>query len=98
MYAHLYLRWQWQITALFHRVVYVGVGVLAHPRPHGTVGTKSNQALLFGGIEDVGENGVLADVFRYVLFGIISPHLLLVDILLEDIAQHIGIDLLIVAQ
>ena len=37
----------------------------------------------------------LADVLGDVLLGVVGPHLLLVDVLLEDVAQHVGVDLVV---
>ena len=45
-----------------------------------------------------GQHGVLADVLGDVLLRVVRPHLLLVDVLLEDVAQHIGVDLVVGAQ
>ena len=41
---------------------------------------------------------LFANVLGDVLFGIIGPHLLLVDVLLEDVAEHVGVNLTIAAQ
>ena len=44
------------------------------------------------------QDRVLADVFGDVLLGVVRAHLLLVDVLLEDVAEHVGIDLVVGAQ
>src|SRR6266849_4055957 len=59
---------------------------------------KSDQAFILSGIEKKGKNGILADIFGDIFFGIIGSHLLLVNVLLKDIAQDIGIDLVIRTQ
>ncbi len=38
------------------------------------------------------DDGVLADVFGDVFLGVVRPHLLLVDVLFEDVAEHVGVD------
>ena len=40
----------------------------------------------------------LADVLGDVFLGVVGPHLLLVDVLLEDVAEHVGVDLVVGAQ
>ena len=50
------------------------------------------------GIEQIGDDRVLADVAGDVLLGVVGPHLLLVDVLLEDVAQHVGVDFVVGAQ
>ena len=59
----------------------------------------SNATLTFlaGGIEQEREDGVFADVFGDVFLRVIRPHLFLVDVFLEDVAEHVGIDFLLVA-
>ena len=49
-------------------------------------------------IEEVGDDRALADVLRDVFLGVVGPHLLLVDVLLKDVAEHVGIDLVVVAK
>ena len=44
------------------------------------------------------DDGVFADVFGDVFLGVVRPHLLLVDVLLEDVAEHVGIDFLAASQ
>ena len=45
-----------------------------------------------GGVEEKRDHRVLTDVLGDVLLGIVRAHLLLVDVLLEDVAQHVGVD------
>jgi len=40
----------------------------------------------------VRNDGVLADVFGNVLLRVVRPHLLLVDVLLKDVAENVGVD------
>ncbi len=49
-------------------------------------------------IEDERKYGVLRDVAGDVLFRVVRAHLLLIDVLLEDIAEDIRIDLVVFAQ
>ena len=55
-------------------------------------------ALRRGGVEQERDHRVLADVLGDVLLRVVGPHLLLVDVLLEDVAEHIGVDLVVGAQ
>ena len=41
-------------------------------------------------------DGVLADILRDVLFGIVCTHLFLVDILFKDVAKHIRVNFVVV--
>ena len=43
-------------------------------------------------LEKPRNDGVFGDVIGDVFLGVISPHLLLVDIFLEDMAENVGID------
>ena len=52
----------------------------------------------FGLIEQARNDGVAADVAGDVFLRVVGAHLLLVDVLLEDVAQHVWIDLVVVAQ
>ena len=45
-----------------------------------------------------GSRGVATDVAGDVFFGVVRPHLFLVDVLLEDVAEHVGVDLVVVTQ
>ena len=40
------------------------------------------------------DDRILAVVFGDIFLGVIRAHLLLIDVLLEDVTQHIGIDLI----
>ena len=78
----------------------VAVGIVAqmspNRRPAGIV--ESHFALCLGRIEQEGDHRVLGDVFGDVLFGVVGPHLLLVDVFFKDVAKDIGVDLVVIAQ
>ena len=78
----------------------VAVGVVAQQVPDGrAVGIlEGDLALGAGGVEQERDDRVLADVFGDVFLGVVRPHLLLVDVLLEDVAEHVGVDLVVGAQ
>ena len=78
----------------------VAIGIFAEQIPDGRAGGvfKSHLALGTGGVEQERENGALADVFGDVLLRVIRPHLFLVDVFLEDVAEDIGIDFIVVAE
>ena len=86
--------------ALAHRGVDVAVGVVRQQPPDATA--RRSKAILAASararVEQEGDDRVLADVVGDVLLGVVGPHLLLVDVLLEDVAQHIGVDLVVGAQ
>ena len=48
--------------------------------------------------EQARNDGVLADVFGDVFFGVVRPHLFLVDEFFEDVAEHVGVDFLAARQ
>ena len=54
--------------------------------------------LLLRLVEEEGDDCVAADVAGDVLLGVVGAHLLLVDVLFEDVAEHVGVDLVVVAQ
>ena len=51
-----------------------------------------------GAVEEEGDDGIAADVAGDVLLGVVGPHLLLVDVFFEDVAEHVGVDLIVVAE
>ena len=59
---------------------------------------ECDPAGLPGHVEKRRNDRVLADVFGNVLFRVVRPHLLLVDVLLEDIAENIRVDLVAFAR
>ena len=77
--------------------VTVGVGLEQIP-DRGTLGVLERDfALGARGIEQERQHGVLADVLGDVFLGVVRPHLLLVDVFLEDVSQHVRIDLVVFA-
>ena len=86
------LGWVRNVHALKHGGVDVGFATVLQQGPSqgiergGVFGTNFTQQRR--------NDGVLADVFGDVFLGVVRPHLLLVDELLEDVAQHVGVDLL----
>jgi len=83
-----------------NRGIDVAVGVVPQQIPHRRAirVLERDLALCSGRIEQEGNHCVFADVFSYVLLRVVGPHLLLVDILLENVAEHIGIDFLVVSK
>ena len=73
----------------------VAVGVVAQQPPHAAVRSESHWALFLRGVEEEGDDSVARDVSGDVLLSVVGPHLLLVDILLEDVAEHVGVDLVV---
>ena len=83
-------------TPLPDRIVDIAVGVVAQQRQTAPSGSKAT-CISLGGIEQEGDDRVLADVVGDVLLGVVGPHLLLVDVFLEDVAEHVRVDLVVVA-
>src|SRR5260370_2211696 len=98
VYARLNFGRQWDVAPFLDGIIDIGVRVLAQQGPDWAVGAKGDQALLLGSIEQKRKDGTFADVLGDVFFGIVGPHLLLVDVFLEDVAEHGGLDLAIAAQ
>ena len=79
-----------------HGGVQVAVGIVFQLPPERRVWLEVGSTILLRlqrRIEQVGNDRVLADVVGDVLLGVVGPHLLLVDVLLENVAQHVGVDL-----
>ena len=70
----------------------------ANPKRSDRSDFQRRLALGAGGIEQERQDGVLADVFGDVLLRVIRPHLLLVDVFLEDVAEDVGIDFVVGAK
>ena len=78
--------------------VAVGVGLEQVP-DRGAIGIlEGDLALGARGVEQERDDRVLADVLGDVLLGVVGAHLLLVDVLLEDVAEHVGVDLVVGTQ
>ena len=82
---------------MFHRRVDVAIRVNPQQVPHGgTLGVLERYlALPPGGVEQERKNCVSADVAGDVLPRVVRTHLFLVDVLLENVAQYIGVDFVI---
>ena len=76
--------------------IYVSVRVVSQQSPHAAAWRERHRTLFPGRVEKERNNRVPRDVPGDVLLGVVRAHLLLVDVLLEDIAQDIGIDLVVV--
>ena len=76
----------------------VPIGIVAPQPPQKAVGLESDGALLFGGVEQERDDRVLADVLGNVFLGVVGPHLLLIDVLFEDVADDVGVDLVVCSQ
>ena len=59
---------------------------------------ESDLAFLPRLIEQEWDYAVLANVTGDVFFAVVRPHLLLVYVLLKDVTEHVGVDLVIVLQ
>jgi hypothetical protein len=80
------------------RIVDVAIRILSLQSPDVAVVIEGDAHVFLDSIEQPREDGVLADVFGDVLFGVVSAHLLLVDVLLEDVAEDVRVDLSVVTQ
>ena len=61
-------------------------------------GLKAMGHSFFRLIEQEGNDGVSANVAGDVFLGVVGPHLLLVDVLLEDVAKDVRVDFLVVVE
>ena len=77
---------------MFDGGVYVLVGVGLQQPPDRMVTFEGNPAALFRHVKQCRNDGIFADVFGNVLFGVIRSHFLLVDVLLKNITKNIRID------
>src|SRR5437667_12752483 len=66
--------------------------------PLHTIGSERNTAVLHSGVKQSRQDCVLADVFGDVLLTVICSHLLLVDILFEDVTDYVRIDLVTLSE
>lgn len=84
--------------AVADRRIDIAVGVALEQCPHRILALEGRFHLRLHGVEEKREDGVLPDVLGDVLLGVVGPHLLLVDVLLEDVAEDVRVDLLVIAQ
>ena len=77
------LGWQGLFQPAQHRLEDIALGVFLQQRP---IGRGRDM------VDEEGHNRAAADVFGDVFFGVVGTHLALVDVLFEDIAQHVGVD------
>ena len=66
--------------------------------PDVDIAFKSDVARRARRVKQERENRALTDIFGDVLLRVVGTHLLLVDVFLEDIAEDIGVDFVIIAQ
>ena len=80
-------------VAFLDGIVYITIATLFQPTPDiAFCGECLGRGLGYP-IHQEGKDAVLPDVFRNVLLGVVGTHLgTVVDVLLEDVAQHIRID------
>ncbi len=76
-----------------HRGIQVAIRVLAQQTPDRRLALERHLAPLARPLQQMRKDRVLGDVLGDVFPGVIGPHLLLVDVLLEDVAQYVGVDL-----
>ncbi len=82
-----------QAFSLFYCIKHIKVAAVFQESPHLTVGLEGFFVVLACGIHQIGNDGIAPDIFGDVFLGVVGSHLgAVVDILLKDIAQHIGID------
>ena len=80
---------------MFHSVEDIAVAAAAKCAPYKSVGLERIGVLFAHLVEKERQDAVASYVFGYVLFSVVSAHLCtVVDILLEDVAKHIGVDIL----
>ena len=77
--------------------VYVVVGVVLQQPPYAAVRIEGDCTFSPGHFQQPRDDGVAGDVAGDVFLGVVGAHLLLVDVLFEDVAQHVGIDFVVVA-
>ncbi len=73
----------------------VAVRVVTKQAPQGTIRLEGDGAFLPRGIEQVRDNRVLGDVLGDVFLGVVRPHLLLIDVFLEDVADYVRVDFVV---
>src|SRR5690606_28287307 len=89
---------QGKLSTMSHRRIDVAVRDSNQPIPQRMVTLGRHLVGFPRLITEEGDYGVLAEVLGSVLFGVVRAHLLLIDVLLEDVAQYIRVDLVVVMQ
>ena len=78
---------------MFDGIIDIAVATFLQIVPYAAIRFESILGRLLGGIKQERHNGVAPDIFGDVLLGVIGTHLCtVVDVLLENVAQHVGID------
>ena len=88
------------ISAVLDGGVDVAVGIIAQVVPDRRPARvlEGHGAFGLGGVEQEGDHRVLRNVFGDVLLGVVGTHLLLVGVFLEDVAEHLRVNLIAIAQ
>src|SRR5690606_29881157 len=76
---------QWKLCAVSYRWIDVTVGVFDEQIPQGMFALEGNFYGFPCLIEQERNHRIFADVLGDVFFGVVRAHLLLVDVLLEDV-------------
>ena len=84
--------------AVAHRFVEIPIRGVRQQPPHPALWRERDGACLFRSVEQKWDDGVAADVAGDVFLRIVRPHLFLVDVLLENVAEHVRVDLVVVAE
>ena len=84
--------------AMANGLIDVAVRITLQELPYGMVAFECDLALFARSFKQEGNNRVLADVLGNVFLRVVRAHLLLVDVLFEDVAEHIRIDLVVTPQ
>ena len=78
-----------------HGGVDVSVRFVLKQTPNTPARIESHRALFLGCIEEEWNYGIAGNVSRDVILGVVGAHLLLVDVLLENVAQYVGVDFVV---
>src|SRR5581483_10700826 len=81
-----------------HGAVDIAVWIVANQPPCGTFGPEGDGTLFLSSFEQEWDNRVARDVTGDVLLGLIRAHLFLIYLLLENVAEHVGIDFVVGAE
>ena len=81
--------------AVAHGGVDVSVRVVPQQAPDAAVRPEGHGTLLAGGVKQEGDDRAAPNVAGDVLLGVVSAHLLLVDVLLKNVAKHVRVNLVV---